>query len=45
MNRTTHIQPNLAMGFAAQGIGTCFGGGMKRFLHWASAQADVVATQ
>ena len=45
MNRTTHIQPTLAMGFAAQGIGTCFRGSMKRFLHWASAQAGVVATQ
>ena len=45
MNRTTHIQPTLAIGFAVRGIGTCFHGGMKRFLHWASAQAGVVATQ
>jgi hypothetical protein len=45
MNRTTHIQPTLAMGFPAQRIGTCFRGSMKRFLHWASAQAGVVATQ
>jgi hypothetical protein len=45
MHRTTHIQPNLAMGFTAQGIGSCFGGTTNGFLHQASAQAGVAATK
>jgi hypothetical protein len=45
MNRTTHTRPTPALGFAAQGIGSWFGGIMKSFLHQASAEADVAATQ
>ena len=45
MNRTTHLQPTLDMGFAAQGIGSCFGGIMNVFLHQASAKAGVAATK
>ena len=45
MIRTPHIRPTSTAGFAAQGIGSWFGSIMKRFLHQASAEADVVATQ
>jgi hypothetical protein len=45
MNRTTHLRPLSAMGFAAQGIGACIGGIMNSFLHQASAQAGVAATK
>jgi hypothetical protein len=45
MNRTTHLRPIDSMGFAAQAIGTCFGGIMAGFLHQASAKAGVAATK
>ena len=45
MNRTTHIRPTSAMGFAAQGRGLSCAAGMAGFELTMSAQAGVVATQ
>jgi hypothetical protein len=45
MNRATHIQPTLAMGFAAQGIGSSCAMRLRKFELTASAQAGVATTQ
>jgi hypothetical protein len=39
MNRTPHMQPTLAMGFAAQGIGSSCAAGVTWFETLASAKA------
>ena len=45
MNRMPHTQPTLAMGFAAQGIGSSRDMCIVVFELLASAQAGVAATQ
>jgi hypothetical protein len=45
MNRMTHIRPDLALGLAAHGAGTCFGERISRFEQRASAQAGVATTK
>jgi hypothetical protein len=45
MNCATHIQPTLAMGFAAQGIGLSRAACMRNFELTPSAQAGVATTQ
>jgi len=45
MNRATHIQPTLDMGFAAPGIGSSCAMHLRKFELTASAQAGVAATQ
>ena len=49
MNRTPHMQPILAMGFTAQGIGSPIGSPdhacITAFQSLASAQAGVAATK
>jgi hypothetical protein len=45
MNRTPHMQPTLAMGFAAQGIGSPCDARITAFELLASARAGVAATQ
>jgi len=45
MNSTAHIQPTLAMGFAAQGIGSSCAMRLRKFELTPSAQAGVATTQ
>jgi hypothetical protein len=45
MNRAAHIQPTLAMGFAAQGIGSSCAMRLRKIELTASAQAGVDTTQ
>ena len=45
MNRTPRTQPTLALGFAAQGIGSSRDTCITRFALLASAQAGVAATK